>query len=64
MGLYAPAMKPLVPALIIFLAFPALADTARVIDGDTLEWKGERIRLMGSGWGPRGPIGGLDDIFR
>ena len=25
----------------------ALADAARVIDGDTLEWKGERIRLMG-----------------
>ena len=25
----------------------ALADDTRVIDGDTLEWKGERIRLMG-----------------
>ena len=24
-----------------------LADTARVIDGDTLEWKGERVRLLG-----------------
>ena len=25
----------------------ALADDTRVIDGDTLEWKGERIRLLG-----------------
>ena len=30
-----------------FLGLPALADTARVIDGDTLEWKGERVRLLG-----------------
>jgi endonuclease YncB( thermonuclease family) len=40
-------MRPFVPALIILLAFPAFADTARVIDGDTLEWKGERVRLLG-----------------
>jgi len=31
----------------VLIACPALADTARVIDGDTLELNGERIRLHG-----------------
>ena len=33
--------------LTILVACPVLAESARVIDGDTLEWKGERIRLLG-----------------
>ena len=33
--------------VVLLVACPAFADTVRLIDGDTLEWKGERIRLMG-----------------
>ena len=40
-------MRLLVIALAVILAHPAVAGTTRVIDGDTLEWKGERVRLMG-----------------
>ena len=41
-------MRPLICALAIVLSCStAHADSVRVIDGDTLEWKGERIRLMG-----------------
>ena len=41
-------MRPLICALAIVLSCSAAhADSVRVIDGDTLEWRGERIRLMG-----------------
>ena len=43
-----PAMRQFTIALAIILSCSAaLADPARVIDGDTLEWKGERVRLLG-----------------
>lgn len=32
---------------LLLVANSTLADSARVIDGDTLEWRGERVRLMG-----------------
>ena len=44
------ALKWTAAALVAMLAFPAQADvsgTARVVDGDTLEIGGERIRLHG-----------------
>jgi endonuclease YncB( thermonuclease family) len=31
----------------VLVTSPVLAESARVIDGDTLEWNGERVRLMG-----------------
>ena len=41
-------MRPIIIALAILIScLPALADTARVIDGDTLVLDGERIRLHG-----------------
>ncbi len=33
--------------LSLFVAQSAFAGSVRVIDGDTLEWNGERVRLMG-----------------
>jgi endonuclease YncB( thermonuclease family) len=56
-------MRALAIALCL-LATPVLADVtgpARVIDGDTLEVQGERIRLHGIDAG-MSPIGGIADL--